>query len=287
MKRWLLCLLALAAPLAATPIRTTSPGTIVFQGGALVPRYFFSREVAGPYHVSRHRLLFYAAYSPTPRTLLEVEAPFDWVRLRGPDASAQFAGPGHATVWAKFRFYRRVETWGDRHAAVRLGVALPTGVSQLLPANLPPPVFQQLQPTSGAWSPTLDLTYGGGIRRFVYHLNAQQTFGVERGGLRPGHTTRANLDLEYIFLPRQYREPKQELFGLLEITAVHRTPANSHGRRVDGTGGTQLLLAPGLQYVATRRLLLEASLQVPVLSRASEFQLRAKWNLLVGLRWLF
>lgn len=39
--------------------------------------------------------------------------------------------------------------------------------------------------------------------------------------------------------------------------------------------------------VATRRLLLEASLQIPVLSRASEFQLRSKWNLLVGLRWLF
>lgn len=283
----LLCVLAAAAPLAATPIRTTSPGTIVFRGGALAPRIFFSREVAGPYRVTRHRLLLYGAYSPTPRTLLEVEAPFDWVRLSGPNAAAHFVGPANATVWAKYRFYRTLETWGDRHAAVRLGIALPTGMSQRLPAAVPPPVLSQLQPATGAWSPTLDLTYGGGIRRFVYHLNAQQTFGVERGRLRPGHTTRGNLDFEYIFLPRHYREPTRELFGLLEIPVVHRTAARFRGREVAGTGGTQLLLAPGLQYVATRRLLFEASFQIPVLTRSSELQLRSQSNLLLGVRWLF
>src|SRR5437867_3917738 len=133
----LLALLWLAAlPLGATSIRTTSPGTIVFRGGALVPRYFYIRETAGGYHVMRHRLLLYGAYSPTPRTLLEVEAPFDWVALRGPNTQTEFAAPANATVWVKYRFHRQVETWRDRHAAVRIGLALPTGMAQSLPAGV-------------------------------------------------------------------------------------------------------------------------------------------------------
>ncbi len=287
MKRLLLCLALFASPSGATSIRTTSPGTIVFRGGALVPRYFFSLEVAGPYHLTRNRLLLYGAYSPTPRTLLELEAPFDWVHLRGARATGDLAGPGNAIVWAKYRFYRHVENWADRHAAIRLGLTLPTGIRQRLPSNLPAAVASQLQPSSGAWSPILDFTYGQAIRRFVYHLNVQQTLAVERGGGRPGHTTRGNLDLEYVFLPRRYKEPRRELFGLLEVSAVHQASLRSRGGEVASTGGTQLLFAPGIQYVAARRLMLEASCQVPVFSGVKELQLRSHLNLLLGFRWLF
>lgn len=192
MKRLLaiIVILAAALPATATSIRTTSPGTIVFRGGAVVPRFFHIREVAGPYHIERNRLLLYAGYSPTPRTLLEIEAPFDWVSIRGASAPVEFAASGNATIWAKYRFYRAVEEWGDRHAAIRVGLALPTGTAQDLSALLPV-IRPQLQPASGAWSPMLDLTYGQAIRRFVYHLNLQQTFAVERHGGRPGHMTRA------------------------------------------------------------------------------------------------
>ncbi len=249
---------------------------------------FFSRESAGAYSWDRYRLLFYAGYSPTPRTLLEIEAPFDWVSYRGPGVHGSFAAPGNATLWGKFRFYRAVETWGDRHAAVRVGLTLPTGVAQSeLSRRLPDPIAGQLDPAGGAWATNLEVTYGQAIRRFVYHLAALQTIQTERGGRRPGHITRGNLDLEYYFLPRKYRTPTKELIGLLEVLAVRRTAVSSRGLPVPGTGGTQIFLAPGIQYIATRRLVVEASFQVPVMTSVGELQVRTKYNFLAGVRWLF
>ena len=53
------------------------------------------------------------------------------------------------------------------------------------------------------------------------------------------------------------------LHGVLEANLVHRRQNRLRGAAVAASGGTNLFLAPGLQYV-TRRWVAEAIIQLPV-----------------------
>ncbi len=59
------------------------------------------------------------------------------------------------------------------------------------------------------------------------------------------------------------------------------------GRDLAGTDRIAFLLAPGVQYVATERLFLDLSLQVPVWEEVGRGELASRWNLLAQLRYAF
>lgn len=279
---------ALPAPIFATPIRTTSPGTIVYRGGAVVPRWNLIKQSLGDLDVSWNILKFGLAYSPTPRTLVEAEIPYVHTSFRSGSISGSASGLGNIIVWGKYRFYRTLAEWGDRHASARFGLEFPTSANNhFLNSGLPAAVRRQMQPGSGGVSPHLELSYSSGVKRFVYGGSVEQIIRTERDGFHPGHELRANADFEYIFLPRDYRQPTKELFGLLEITYLHRGKAQLHGVSVAETGANVLLLAPGIQYVANPRLLLELSAQMPVRQVIGSQVPRTKVNLLAGIRFLF
>ncbi|MEP7274336.1 MAG: hypothetical protein ABI882_22780, partial [Acidobacteriota bacterium] len=151
-------------PLGA-PIRTTSPGLTVYRGGAFVPRYIYTRQQLGALKVDRHTLLLSLSYTPTPKLQLEADIPITHVsfKLAGNQAAITGggAGVGNITVSGKYRFFRRVEVWGDRQAAVRFGFELPTGTKRVPDGLLQIPGFvrQQLSAIGGGFSPHADLTY--------------------------------------------------------------------------------------------------------------------------------
>ena len=274
-------------PLA--PIRVTSPGLTVYKGGAITPRFYFIKQHLGTLEVNRQIFDLSVSYTPSPRLQLEIEAPFSRTAYDDGSASGSGFGVGNITGWAKYRFFRTVETYGDRQAALRVGLELPTG-KKTAPSqtqiNVPAFVRQQLTPINGGLSPHFDISFSQAGGRFIFGGSAEAIFRAERDGFRMGHEQRLNTDLEYV-VPKDPHKPGGELFLILETTFVHRSNGHLNAETVSGSGATEYYLAPGLQYAAHPRFVIEGSFQFPVVRNTGALALRTDRNLLLGVRYLF
>jgi hypothetical protein len=274
---------------SAAPIRTTSPGLTVYRGGAFVPRYLYTRQQLGRLKVDRQTLLLGFSFTPTTKLQMEAELPVTRVSFKDGVTSADGVGVGNLTVSGKYRFYRQVESWGDRQAAVRFGLELPTGKKDAPGQQLQIPAFvrQQLSPISGGLSPHIDLTYSQAKGRFIFGGNAEGVFRSERDGFRMGHELRVNTDLEYVLFPRKYERPGGEVFAILETNFIRRGIGRLGGAPVPGSRSTEYYLAPGIQYAAHPRFVIEASFQLPVARNTGPQSLRVERAMLVGVRLLY
>lgn len=283
--------IAAASPaMFLAPIRTTSPGLTVYKGGAVIPRYYYTRQHLGDFKVDRHALKLGVSYTPTPRVQLEAEIPYQGNSFKSGAGSGSGSGFGNITLWSKHRFFRTLETWGDKQAAFRLGVELPTGKKDPPSAEkiaAPEFVRQQLSPINGGIALRSDLAYSQARGRFIFGANIESTVRGERAGFRLGHEVLVNTDFEYVLLPLRYRSPGRELFTILETTYVYRSRGRLGGREVPGSSASEFYLAPGLQFTASPRLVLEASYQFPVVRNTGPLVLRTDRNLLLGIRYLY
>ena len=277
-----------ARPLA--PIRVTSPGLTVYKGGAITPRLYFIRQHLGPLKVNRQVLDVSLSYTPLAKLQVEAEVPISRTAFHDAATSGSGTGLGNIITWTKYRFFRQVKTYGDRQAAARFGLELPTGKKEA-PAqsqiNVPAFVRQQLTPINGGFTPHFDLAYSQAGGRIIFGGNAEAIFRTERDGFRMGHEQRLNTDLEYVLLPRDYKKPGSELFIILETTFVHRGTGRLNSAPVGDSKGTEYYLAPGLQYAARPRFVVEGSLQLPVIRNTGPVSLRTDLNILVGVKYLF
>jgi hypothetical protein len=275
-------------PLA--PIRVTSPGLTVYKGGAVVPRLYVIKQHLGDLEVNRQVLDLSVSYTPTATVQLEAEVPISRTSFDDGVTSGSGAGLGNITLWGKYRFFRTVKTYGDRQAAARFGVELPTGKKSAPgkgEVNAPAFVRQQLTPISGGLSPHFDLAFSQAGGRFIFGGNVEGILRSERDGFRMGHEVRVNTDLEYVLLPFKYDKPGGELFVILETTFVHRGHGRLDSALVAGSNSTEYYIAPGLQYAADPRFVIEGSIQLPVVRNTGPLVLRNDGNILLGIRYLF
>jgi hypothetical protein len=279
-----------AGPSPVAPIRTTSPGLTVYRGGAFTPRYIYMRQQLGGLKVDRHIMLLDFSYTPTPKLLVEAEIPVTRISFKDGASSGGGAGIGNITLSGKYRFFRQVEAWGDRQAALRFGLELPTGKKgapgeQQLQA--PEFVRLQLSPISGGLSPHVDLTYSQAKGRFIFGGNVEGVLRSERDGFRMGHELRVNTDLEYVLFPRKYDRPGGEVFAILESNFIRRGTGRVVGAPVMGSRSSEYYLAPGVQYAMRPRFVIEASYQLPLARNTESQALRIERGLLVGVRLLY
>ena len=276
-----------AKPVA--PIRVTSPGLTVYKGGAVTPRLYLIKQHLGDLDVNRQVFDLSVSYTPSPRLQLEIEAPFSRTSYDNKVTRGSGLGLGNITAWAKYRFFRKVKTYGDRQAAFRIGLETPTGkktAPSQTQVNVPDFVRQQLTPINGGLSPHFDLAFSQAGGRLIFGGNAEVIFRGERDGFRMGHEQRVNTDLEYV-VPKDALKPGGEIFLILETTFVHRGTGHLNGQAVDGSRSTEYYLAPGLQYAARPRFVVEGSFQFPVLRNTGPLTLRTDRNILFGVRYLF
>ena len=276
-----------AKPLA--PIRVTSPGLTVYKGGAVTPRLYLIQQHLGELNVTRQAFDVSVSYTPSPRLQLEIEVPFSRTSYDDNVSSGSAFGLGNVTAWAKYRFFRKVKTYGDRQAALRVGLETPTGQKSAptqAQINAPAFVRQQLTPINGGLAPHFDLAFSQAGGRFIFGGNAELIVRTERDGFRMGHEQRLSTDLEYV-LPRDVHKPGGEVFLILETTFVHRGTGRLNEAAVAGSRATEYYLAPGLQYAARPRFVIEGSFQFPVLQNTGPLVLKTDWNLLLGVRYLF
>lgn len=274
-------------PLA--PIRVTSPGLTVYKGGAVTPRLYLIKQHVGDLEVDRQAFDLSVSYTPSPKLQLEIEVPFMRTAYDDNVTNGSGLGLGNVTVWAKYRFFRQVKTYGDRQAAFRIGLETPTGKKSApsqAQINVPAFVRQQLTPINGGLAPHFDLAFSQAGGRIIFGGNAEVIFRAERDGFRMGHEQRLSTDLEYV-LPKDPRKPGGEVFLILETTFVHRGTGRLNGQAVDGSRATEYYLAPGLQYAAHPRFVIEGSFQFPVILNTGPLVLRTDRNILLGVRYLF
>lgn len=274
------------------PIRTNEPGTGVFIGSGSLGRVQVRREVASTGEELRETLLLAdLRYTPATHWIFGARLPIVRRSLRrgtlANDASA--AGIGDLTISGKYRFYRSVGRWSDRHAAVEVATKLPTGsTTEAVGEGLPLPLRRRLQPGTGSTDFVVDLIYQEGRRRFVYGGDIAYFLTTADGtGYEFGNELRLSLDFEYILLPIEYRRPGRELFVLLEATVVDKQQDRLDGIGFEQTARTEILLAPGVQYIATERLLVSFSAQFPVYSRVAAGGLASDFDLLGEFRYAF
>jgi hypothetical protein len=278
------------APFPAAPIRTTSPGLMVYRGGAFTPRYIYMRQQLGGLKVDRHIMLLNFSYTPTTKLLVEAEIPATWISFKDGATSGGGDGIGNIIVSGKYRFFRQVEKCGDRQAALRFGLELPTGKNDApSEQQLQAPEFvrQQLSPISGGLSAHVDLTYSQAKGRFIFGGNVEGVLRSERDGFRMGNELRINTDLEYVLFPRKYDRPGGEVFAILESNFIRRGTGRVAGAPVPATRSTEYYLAPGVQYAMRPRFVIEASYQIPVARNSGPQVLRIERGLLVGVRILY
>jgi hypothetical protein len=277
-------------PARPAPIRVTSPGLTVYKGGAFTPRLYFIKQHLGNLDINRQVLDVSISYTPSPRVQLEVEVPVSHTSFNDGATSGSDAGLGNVIFWTKYRFFRKVKTYGDRQAAARFGLELPSGKDDapaLTQLNAPAFVRQQLTPISGGLSPHFDIAFSQAGGRIIFGGNAEGILRSERDGFRLGHEIRVSTDSEYVLLPRKYDAPGGELFIILETTFVHRATGRVNGLAVSGSRTTEYYLAPGLQYAAAPRFVVEGSFQFPVIRNTGPLVLRNDRNILLGVKYLF
>jgi hypothetical protein len=277
-------------PVPAAPIRVTSPGLTVYKGGAVTPRLYSIKQHLGNLDVDRQVFDLSVSYTPSSRVQVEVEVPVAQTSFDNGADSGSAGGLGNITLWAKYRFFRSVKTYGDRQASARFGLELPTGKKDaptLARENAPAFVRQQLTPISGGLSPHFDVSFSQAGGRFIFGGNAEGILRGERAGFRMGHEIRVSTDAEYVLLPRNYAVPGGELFVILETTFVHRRRGRLNSASVIGSNSTEYFLAPGLQYAAAPRFVVEGSYQFPLIRNTGPFVLRTDRNILLGIRYLF
>jgi hypothetical protein len=276
-------------PAAATPIRTTNPGTGIFIGRVVTPRFLLTEASGNGVEFEEVLMPVEITTSPSPRTVAGVVIPYLERELRTRGGTFRQEGLGDVSFFGKYRFHRKLAVWGDAQAAFRLAVRTPTGETTRPRAGLglSETLSRSLQTGTGTWGVTGDVSYLTARRRFVWGGNIAYTANLEAHGFRPGNELRLNLDTEYLLLPVKYQEPGKEVFVLLEWLLVHREPSRLMGRDLPNTGGTQFFLAPGLQYVPTDRLLFEASVALPVYQNLRGNPPKTDFNLLVGLRYVY
>jgi len=274
-----------AKPLA--PIRVTSPGLTVYKGGAITPRVYFIHQHLGALKVNRQMVDVSLSYTPLSTLQLEAEVPISRTSFDDSVTSGSGVGLGNISVWTKYRFFREVKTYGDRQAALRFGLELPTGKKDAPSLNAPAFVRQQLTPINGGLSPHFDLAFSQAGGRLIFGGNAEAIFRSERDGFRIGHEQRLSTDLEYVLLPREYKKPGGELFLILETTFVHRGTGRLNSAPVADSKATEYYLAPGLQYAARPRFVVEGSVQFPVVRNTGMLALRTDVNVLLGVKYLF
>lgn len=275
-------------PLA--PIRVTSPGLTVYQGGAVTPRIYFVDQRLGDLTVRRQVLNLALSYTPSTRVQLEVEVPVSRTSFNDGVNSGVETGLGNITTWTKYRFFRKVKTYGDRQAAVRFGLELPAGKAGAPTpgvVNAPAFVREQLTPINGGLSPHFDVSFSQAGGRFIFGGNAEAIVRSERNGFRMGHEVRVNTDFEYVVLPRKYDVPGKEVFLIIETTFVRRGDGRLNGKSVAGSHGTEYYVAPGLQYAAHPQFVIEGSVQLPLVRNTGPLVLRNERNILFGVRYLF
>lgn len=175
-------------------------------------------------------------------------------------------GLGDLSLFGRYTAYQHDFAGGTVRIAPFLGVTAPTGDDNDRDrlGELPRP----LQAGDGAWD-----GFGGVVTTYQtlqYQLDAQVLYreNGRHDGFAAGDEARFDASLQYRIWPRSLAGVSGTpgfVYVLLESNLVHRERNEVGGGSDQNSGGSQWLVAPGLQYI-DRRWIFEGTVQLPAAS---------------------
>jgi len=172
------------------------------------------------------------------------------------------SGLGDVRLFARYT----VVQFNRRGLLMRLapfaGLELPTGATGAMDrkGRLP----RTLQRGSGSWDPFVGVVLTRQSFAWQVDISASYQFNTEADAFTFGDEVRLDMATKVRLLPRSLGHGLPRFLYVNLETNLIRQDENRVGAVVDGnSGGTTWYAAPGLQYV-TRRMILEAAVQLPV-----------------------
>lgn len=189
---------------------------------------------------------------------------------------------GDLTVLGRYTVFHDDVPGRNFRVAPFLGLKMPTAPDRVSDTRglLPPP----LQPGSGSWDPLAGViaTY----QTLDYEIDAAASYkhNTSANGFRFGDAATLDASLQYRLWPRPLRSGVPGfLYGVVEANLVYQDKNDVQGTNDPNTGGTTLLLTPGLQYV-TKRWVLEGAVQLPVVQDVNGTMLKTTYGVTAGFR---
>ncbi len=194
-------------------------------------------------------------------------------------------GLGDVSTFARYIFQQKNQAGRTLRLAAFAGLKAPTGddtASDSL-GTLPPP----LQLGSGSWD-----VFGGMVvtrQTLDYQLDAQLSYRInnEANNFEAGDVLRLDASLQKRIWPRELGSGIPGFaYAVLEVNVINQSKNIINGVNDANSGGTKVLLAPGLQYV-TRRWIAETVVQFPVMQNLNGNALELNTIARAGVRFNF
>ena len=188
--------------------------------------------------------------------------------------SMRSSGLGDTELFAKYVVHQIDKRQETIRFVLKSSVTLPTGDEDANPALGDGTTDYSFGVVAGWIKPRVSLTTEG-----VYSLN------TSRRGTNYGDSFSYNVALGYRLSPRVYeRYPSPQLNVYLELNGISTMRDELKGLKLENSGGTTLLLSPGVQYIGGRRWLVEGSLQFPIVENLNGSQLETDIIVSLGAR---
>ncbi len=192
------------------------------------------------------------------------------------------SGVGDLTLLGRYTAYQYDAPGRTLRIAPFLGVKAPTGEDNARDGfgRLPAPV----QIGSGSW----DWLGGvvGSYQTLDFEIDGQASYKANReaNGFQSGDVADLDGSLQYRLWPGSLGSGVPAfLYGVLEANLIHSAKDDSGGIADPNSGGTTLFLSPGLQYV-TKKWIVEAGVQIPVVQHLNGTALKNNYVLSTGIR---
>ncbi len=160
-----------------------------------------------------------------------------------------------------------------RRVALLGGMKFPTGSDTSGPDRFGTPSFDPIVGGVATWA----------ANRHELDVDALYTITTERHDFEAGDRFRYDLAYRYRLWPARFGRRTVALHGLVELNGAWTGRSRDDGRTLRNSGGHVLFLSPGLQFV-TRRVILEASVQVPIAQDLNGSQLETDVIAVLSLR---
>ena len=258
-----------AAPIATNTALPLSADEIIIREQFVMTRS--SDRIAGTRReVDRFESRTLLGYGATSKLAIFGVLPLVYVNREFGDVTASEFGLGDAALFARYEVYRSDQPGRTLRIAPYAGVRLPTGRDGKT-GDGSVDVFGGVIATLASTQWVLD-------SQLRYDLN-READGFERGDS-------ASLDssFQYRLAPeRLTQDTKAFVFGVLELSANYYERNRLGGVTDPNSGGFQLYLTPGLQYV-TRRWITDFGVKVPIVNNLNGTALETDYAILTSIR---
>lgn len=194
-----------------------------------------------------------------------------------------FDPDGFTDLWlnAKYRLYRGPLG----HFALYAGLKAPIGETDIRTSEgerAEPPSM----PGSGAWDGMFGVAYTFAIApRLSLDASAQYILRGEHFDYRIGNRFDAGVALGWKIFGEAKSFPQASLMGEVLVRSIEK--GESNGDELENTGGTTLLLAPGLRISFCESLALSVSVQLPVIQKLNGEQVESNFRVSSALTFTF